>query len=145
VAKYTFRFQSILAVKEMLEKKIQEEISVINQEIKRWNEQLQIIILEKNKIDKKMSEGTAKVSEYQSMKMYGSHLDQQIEQTKREIENCLKLRELKQKELVEKKKEIKAFETIKENDFQNYLIEERKSELKVLNEVALRNYTGEQS
>jgi len=143
MAKYIFKFQSILAVKEMLEKKTQEEISIINHEIEQWKKQLQTIEEEKNRIANKMSEGTAKVSEYQSMKMYGSHIEHQIELIRREIENCLKRREQKQKELIERKKEIKAFETLKENDFQNYLIDERKSELKMLNEVALRNYTGE--
>jgi flagellar protein FliJ len=145
MAKYKFRFQSILSVKEMLEKKIQEEISVINQEMEQLKKQLLMVNEEKNRVDKKMSEGTSKVSDYQSMKMYESHLEHQIELTEKEIESCLKRREQKQKELIEKKKEIKAFETLKENDYQNYLIEERKSELKVLNEVALRNYSGDQS
>ena len=145
MAKYQFRFQSILSVKEMLEKKIQEEISIINLEIEKWKKQLLVISEEKNRIAKIISEGNSKVSDYQSMKMYGSHLEQQSDIAQKEIDNCLKRREQKQKELIEKKKEIKAFETLKENDYQNYLIEERKSELKVLNEVALRNYTGEQS
>lgn len=143
MAKYKFKFQSILTVKEMLEKKTQEEISVINMEIEQLKKQLQLIREEKIKNESKMNSGSAKVSEYQSMKMYNSHLENQITQTEKEIDNCIKRREEKQKELIERKKEIKSLETLKENDYQNFLIEEGRNELKALNEVALRNYTGE--
>lgn len=145
MAKYKFRFQSILSVKEIMEKKIQEEISVINMEIEDWKKKLFVLNEEKEKIIKKVSEGSAKVSEYQSMKMYVLQIENQIDHTNKEIANCIKRREQKQKELVEKKKEIKSFETLKENDYQNYLTEERKNELKMLNEVALRNFSGDPS
>ncbi len=145
MAKYKFRFQSILSVKEIMEKKIQEEISVINMEIENWKKKLLVLSEEKAKVINKISEGSAKVSEYQSMKMYVSHIENKIDQANKEIANCIKRRELKQKELIEKKKEIKSFETLKENDYQNYLTEERKNELKMLNEVALRNFNGEPS
>ena len=145
MAKYQFRFASILKVKETLEKKIQEEISVINMKIEQLNKQQLKINEERLKAIAQMNKVSVKVSDYQSMKMYNSHLEQQIELIKKEIENLLGKREAKQKELIEKKKEIKAFETLKENDYKNYLIEERRSELKVLNEVAIRNFNGEQS
>ena len=92
-----------------------------------------------------MLEKSTIVSNFQSMKMYGSHLQQQMEAVEIKIEVSSKKRDEKQKELVERKKEIKSMEIIKENDYLNFLSEERKNELKALNEVALRNFNGEQS
>jgi flagellar biosynthesis chaperone FliJ len=43
-------------------------------------------------------------------------------------------------ELVEKKKERKVFETLKDSQLQEYLIDERRNELKELNEIAIRNF-----
>lgn len=129
----------------MLEKKIQEEISRINKEIDDLRFELKHQANEKKRVAIQMTERSTKVADFQSMKMYGAHLQQQIESLERKIEMCLKKRDEKQKELVERKKEIKSFEIIKENDYQNFLIEERNNELKALNEVALRNFNGEQS
>lgn len=145
MAKYKFKFQSIMNVKEMLEKKIQEEISRINKEIDDLSFELKHLTNEKKRVAIQMLEKSTIVSDFQSMKMYSSHLQQQMEAVERKIEVCSKKRDEKQKELVERKKEIKSLEIIKENDYLNYLSEERKNELKALNEVALRNFNGEQS
>jgi len=145
MAKYMFKFQSIKNVKEMLEKKIQEEISRINKQIENFRFELKHLTNEKKRVSIQTTEKSTIVSDYQSMKMYSSHLQQQMEAIERKIEVSLKKREEKQKELVERKKEIKSLEIIKENDYLNFLSEERKNELKALNEVALRNFNGEQS
>ncbi len=145
MAKYKFKFQSIMNVKGMLEKKIQEEISRINKEIEDLSFELKHITNEKKRVTIQMLEKSTIVSNFQSMKMYGSHLQQQMEAVEIKIEVSSKKRDEKQKELVERKKEIKSMEIIKENDYLNFLSEERKNELKALNEVALRNFNGEQS
>lgn len=145
MAKYKFKFESIMKVKEMLEKKIQEEISRINKEIDDLRFDMKHLINENKRVSLQMTEKSIKVADFQSVKMYSAHLLQQIEILERKIETCLKRREEKQKELIERKKEIKAFEIIKESDYQNFLVEERKTELKALNEVALRNFNGNES
>jgi flagellar protein FliJ len=143
MGKYKFKFQSVMNVKEIMEKKIQEEISRINKAIDDLRKELTLVQKERIRASKEMIKRRAKVSDYQSMKMYDSHLESEIISIEKKIAACIKMRELKQKELIEKKKEIKAFETLKDNDYQNYLIDERRSELKVLNEIAIRNYNGE--
>jgi len=145
MAKYKFKFESVMKVKEMLEKKIQEEISRINKEIDDSRFEMKHLLNENKRVSLQMTGKLVKIADFQSMKMYSTHLLQQIELIERKIENCLKKREVKQKELVERKKEIKSLEIIKESDYQNYLVEERKIELKALNEVALRNYNGTES
>lgn len=145
MAKYKFKFESIMKVKLILEKKIQEEISRINKEIDDLRFEMKHLANEKKRVSLQMTEKSIKVADFQSMKMYNAHLQQQVEILERKIESSLRRREERQKELVEKKKEIKALEIIKENDYQNFLLDERNSELKALNEVALRNFNGNES
>lgn len=143
MSKYKFKFQSVVNVKEIMEKKIHEEISWINKEIEDLKKELTMTQDERYRVSNEMTKRVAKVSDYQSMKMYDSHLELEIMRIEKKITMCIKKREIKQRELVEKKKEIKAFETLKENDYRNFMVEERRSELKVLNEIAIRNYKGE--
>lgn len=143
MAKYKFKFDSILRIKEILEKKTKEEISIINLEIENLKKQKELIINERNKVLAKMTEQMLKVSDYQSMKMYDNHLEQELIHIENKIINAYKELEKKQKELVERKKEVKSFEILKENDKENFMIEERRSELKTLNEIAIRNFDGE--
>lgn len=143
MAKYVFKFEPILRIKEVLEKKIKEEISKINLEIDDLKKQKEFVIQERKKLIEKMTEQMLKVSDYQSIKMYENHLEKELVTIENKINDANKRLEIKQKELIEKKKEIKSFEVLKENDKENFMIEDRRSELKTLNEIALRNFDGE--
>jgi len=142
--KFNYRFTALLNAKEILEKKIKEEISIINKEIDNLKWQLKIITEERLKIQREMIEQPLKVSEFRSAKMYDSHLEKQTLSIKRKIEMLKMNKEQKQIELVEKKKEVRSFEILKENQLEAFLLEERKQELKDLNEIAIRNYSGNQ-
>ena len=143
MSKYKFKFQSIANVKEILEKKILREISIINKEIINRKNERDIFIEERKKVLKDILKHKLKTSDYQSIKKYDEQLRKEIVHIEKEIESCLKRKELKQKELLVKKKEIKAFEILKENDYSNFLIEERKTELKMLNDIAIVNYNSD--
>ena len=142
--KFNYRFTALLNAKEILEKKIKEEISIINKEIDNLKWQLKIIAEERLKIQREMIEQPLKVSEFRSAKMYDSHLEKQTLSINRKIEMLKMNKEQKQIELVEKKKEVRSFEILKENQLEDFLLEERKQELKDLNEIAIRNYSGNQ-
>lgn len=143
MAKYKFKFEPILKVKEILEKRTKEEISRIYLEIDELKTQKENIIQERKKILNQMTENLSKVSDYQSMKMYDAHLEEEIIFIENKISDCYKRLERKQRELIDRKKEVKAFETLKENNEANFLVEERREELKTLNEIALRNFDGD--
>jgi flagellar FliJ protein len=144
MAKFNYRFATLLNAKEILEKKIKEEISIINREIENLKWQLKIIFEERSKTQKEMIEKPLKVSEFQSAKMYDSHLEKQTHIIERKIEMLKMNKEQKQIELIEKKKEVRSFEILRENQLESFLLEERKQELKDLNEIAIRNYNGSQ-
>lgn len=141
MSKFNYRFASILNAKEILEKKIKEDISLINREISSLKSHLEIVLEERIKTQREMIERSLRVSEFQSAKMYDSLLDKQIHLIERKIEQLRAKKEEKQIELIEKKKEVKAFEILKENQFESFTIDERRQELKDLNDIAIRNYS----
>ncbi len=145
MAKYSFRFQSVMRVKEIFEKRIQEEISRINAEISAREQKQKTILEEKRIVNKIMTEQNLKVSDYQSMKMYDTHLDNEIIALEREIVNLNRLRDEKQHQLIERKKEVKSFQILKDHDQEKFLLDERQNELKVLNEIAIRNHSRDYS
>jgi len=143
MSKFKFRFESVLNVKDILEKKIQEEIFLIEKEIQEYKDKRQIVIDEREKTRRDMTSISLKASNYQSSKIYDSNLEKVIQSLERKIVQLYEKKKEKMNELVERKKEHKIFEMLKENDNQNFQIEERRSELKELNEIAIRNYQGE--
>lgn len=144
MSKFNYRFTTLLNAKEILEKKIKEEISIINREIDNLKRQLKIIFEERLKTQSEMIEQPLKVSEFRSAKMYDSLLEKQTLFIERKIEMLKMNKEQKQIELIEKKKEVRSFEILRENQLESFLLEERKQELKDLNEIAIRNYNGNQ-
>lgn len=142
--KFKFKFQAVKKVKEIFEKKVEEEISRINQQIIEHRDQMSKVSDERKRLKETMVKQLRKVVDYQSMKSYDVQLEKEIAFILKKINLLIKKREEKQNELLERKKEVKAFEKLKENAYENYLIEDRKDELKVLNEVAVRNHKGNQ-
>jgi flagellar protein FliJ len=143
MSKFKFRFESVLNVKDILEKKIQEEIFLIEREIQEYKDKRQIVINEREKTRRDMTSISLKASNYQSSKIYDSNLEKVIQSLERKIVQLYEKKKEKMNELVERKREHKIFEMLKENDNQNFQIEERRNELKELNEIAIRNYHGE--
>jgi len=142
MAKFNYRFASLLNAKEIFEKKIKEDISLINREISNLKAKLEIVAEERKKTQREMTERSLKVSEFQSAKMYDALLEKQIQMIEKKIEQLKMKKEEKQLELIEKKKEVRAFEILRENQLEDFTIDERRKELIELNEIAIRNYSG---
>ena len=141
MGKFKFKFESLLQVKEILEKRLQEEISAIDREIEEYRYQLFIVINERNDIESKMIDHAMKVGEFQSTKMYDSLLEKKVLSIQKTIGNLQRKKEVKKTELIEKRKELKVFETLKENQREAFFIEEGRAEMKELNDIAVRNYS----
>jgi len=142
MAKFNYKFESVLNVKIIMEKKIQEEISLIEKEIKEFNNKRQIVIEERNRARLSMKGIQCRVSEYLSVKIFDTNLSKVIKSIEKKIEDLYESKMIKQKELIEKKKERKVFETLKDSQLQEYLLDERRNDLKELNEIAIRNFNG---
>lgn len=142
MAKFKYKFESVLNVKIIMEKKIQEEISLIEKEIKEFNHKKQIVIGERNLARQLMKESNFRVSEYLSTRIFDANLCKVVKTIEKKIESLNENKMIKQNELIEKKKERKVFETLKDSQLQEYLLDERRDELKELNEIAIRNFNG---
>ena len=142
MAKFRYKFESVLNVKIIMGKKIQEEISLIEKEIKEYTHKRQIVIEERNRTRQSLKEIHCRVSEYIGFKMFDVNLSKVIKTIENKIEALNERKKSKQMELVENKKERKVFETLKDSQIQEYLIDERRNELKELNEIAIRNFNG---
>ncbi len=145
MGKFNYRFDSIIRVKEILEKRIQEEIALIDKEIKDLRYQNSLIVEERGKNQRNMLSRPLKAAEFQSAKLYDSLLEKQIIEIQKKIELNLLKRQDKYRELVERKKEQKVFETHKENQHIEYIVDEYRRELKDINEIGIRNYIGSQN
>ena len=145
MAKFKFKFDSIIRVKEILQKRIQEEIASIDKEINNLRHQLSVVNEERKKNLHSMLARPLKAAEFQSAKVYDSILEKQIIAIQKKIDLCIVKRNEKNLELVEKKKEQKVFETLKENKQAEYDIDERRMELKEINEIGIRKYSGNQN
>jgi flagellar protein FliJ len=145
MAKFQFRFEQILKVKEIQKKKIQQEISVIENEIQALKNNMLFVMDEREKVRKSLSESSSRVADYQSAKMYEKQLGIIIQNLEHKINELELKKEMKTMELIERKKEAKVFETLKEKALADFNEEEKVIELKELNEIALRNYAGGES
>jgi len=142
MAKFKYKFDSVLNVKIIMEKKIQQELSLIEKEIKEFNHKRKIVIEERDRARQSMKDGKCKISEYISTKIFDTNLCKVIKSIEKKIEDLDETKMKKRSELIEKKKEKKVFETLKDSQYQEYLLEERRNELKELNEIAIRNFNG---
>lgn len=144
MAAFKFRFESIHAIKERLEKKVQKELAVIDLDLANKREK----ILELNKIlkeqkQKKLDRKTKKISEYHFDEKYESYLEEQINLTQKYIAAKKNERNKKLKELVQKAKETKTFEKLRENHLENFIKDQEKKEQKEMDEVAVNEFLRE--
>ncbi len=143
MSNFKFKFQLVKRVKEIFEQKVEEEISRLNKQIAEFKVHLKKVIDERRQLAEAMIKQPSRVADYQSMRFYGIQLEKEILFIQKKIDAVSKKREEKQKELLEKKKEVKAFEILKEHAYETFLIDDRRNELKILNEIAIRNHKGD--
>jgi len=96
---FKFKFESIIGVKEIQEKRLQEAISAIDIEIEGLRYQLFVVIEERNIVNARMIDHAMKVAEYQSAKIYDSMLDNKAVSIEKMIIGLQRKKEIKKNEL----------------------------------------------
>lgn len=140
MAKFKFKFESVSRIKEVFEKKIQKEIYVIEKEISDLKNQQFMIESERKELMKEMGMKSHNAHEYKNLKNYDLNLKVRIEAIEKIIEQANEKKKKKMDELIEKKKEIKTLEILKEHQQEQFLIESNRAELKDINEIAINNF-----
>lgn len=145
MAKFVFRFQSMLNVKEKLQEQKEAEfgkaIQSLEYEKKKYDEidlnrQNSILAL-KERINTKIS--PKEVSEYNS---YINKLKNDLSMQKKVIVKAENLVELKRLELQNAIMETKKYEKLKEKDYELYMEEQKIKENQALDEVVTYRYTN---
>ncbi len=138
--KFVFEFDSVIRIKEVLEKKVMKEISLIDKEIVQSVQKQKSLVEKKSELHRNINSGSIKVYEYRSAKSHIKILEKEVINYEKKIEELKNRKEQKRIELVQKKKELKIFETLKENKKEEFLFDYNREELKQLNELAINNF-----
>ncbi|MEJ5350768.1 MAG: flagellar export protein FliJ [Melioribacteraceae bacterium] len=145
MSKFVYKYESILRIKEVLEKKILKEISEIEKEIERLETEKKKLITKRKVLGDKINSGKIKAIDYKSAKSLCKTLEKDISNLSRRIEDWKTKRQLKLDELLERKKEKKILEALKEKQYEEFLFESNREELKQLNEIAINNFNRKES
>ncbi|MDQ7817307.1 MAG: flagellar FliJ family protein [Melioribacteraceae bacterium] len=140
MSKFIFKFDSIIRVKEVLEKKVLKEISLIEKEIENAHFKKNSLINKKRALFDSITSGHIKVFEFKSAKIHIKSIEKDIHNIEKKIKELENRKEQKKGELIQRKKELKIFETLKENKLEEFIFENSKEDLKIMNEIAINNF-----
>ncbi|HPI36419.1 MAG TPA: flagellar export protein FliJ [Ignavibacteriaceae bacterium] len=142
MAKFKFKFDSVNKVKQNLEKKVKRELAIVNMEINNISLEIEQLYKEKEKVRQgAFNNSRIRANELQAQLNYENFVDELIKSKKekkaeKEIEKGKII-----EELAMKKKEVKIFDSLKDKHYQNYLVEENKAELSLLDDIASKRLT----
>ena len=145
MAKFVFRMQSYLGVKEQIEEQKKNEYG---QALKRLEDERQkkyVLELEKTEMIRLFQTSLERAIKPIDIKRYNNRLNLLkiwIDEQEKRIETAAKYAEEKRLQLVEAMKERKALETVKERNFEEYLKEEQREEQRVVDGIVSYQYGG---
>ncbi|HOI28427.1 MAG TPA: flagellar FliJ family protein [Melioribacteraceae bacterium] len=140
MSKFIFKFDQIIRIKVVLEKKILKEISLIDREIENSINKKKSFIDKKKNLYETITSGQIRIYEFKSASAHIKTIEKEISNIDKKIMELEHRKEQKQSELIQKKKELKTFETLKENKMEEFLFDSSREELKQMNEIAISNF-----
>lgn len=140
MAKFIYKFDSIIRIKEVLEKKVLKEISLLEKEIEYTNMKITALIEHKSELHNKINAGLIKAYEYKSGKAHFKSIEREIYNLEKKSGELKQRKQNKLNELIQRKKEKKIFETLKEKKLEEFNIDYNRAEMKDLNEIAISNF-----
>lgn len=141
--KFKFRLESVKKVKEAFEKKAQKELAQIDSFIKKHELLKNQLIEEVNTLRNSGYRDRVRACDLQFIGGYGNVLRNQIEFEDHELSELSRQRETKVKEVIIKTKEKKMLAQLEETHREKFERELFKNELKLFDEIAVRNFARE--
>lgn len=139
MAKFKFKLQSFLGVKQKIEDQKKNEygkaLNVLKQEEQKKIELLNQHSNTLNEMRNKISKGI-KPTQLQQYNNFIAYTLEQIQLQETVIQKAKAMAENKRQELVDAMKSRKMLETLKDHEYEDYLKEEKKAEQKILDEIA---------
>ncbi|PJA95548.1 MAG: hypothetical protein CO129_11190 [Ignavibacteriales bacterium CG_4_9_14_3_um_filter_34_10] len=138
MGKFNFKFETIARIKETLKKKIQRDIALVDSKILKIIDNINSLKSGFEKEKKYYFGKHSKVNEIQSLERHEIFVKKKIIFFENEIKKLKGIRIQKIDELVSLSKGEKILETLKEKHLEKFNYEERKTEGKLFDELALR-------
>lgn len=143
MAKFIFKLQSFLSVKEKIEEQKKNDygkaLNQLEQEKHKKQELLTTQSSTISQLKQKINEGT-KPSEIKQYNHFIAYVENEIIKQQEVIIKAQKLVEKKREELVNAMKDRKMLEILKENEYIEYIKEEKKAEQKFIDELVSFKY-----
>lgn len=141
MAKFNYKFESVKNVKIALEKKTQKELTLIEMEMVKREDEIKELVEEKTSHKKEMmSRKTMKVAELKFYADFEKVIDEKIEAKKSEIKKLEVERNKKFEELTEKTRETKMFEKLEEKHKLEFKREQDKLEQIEIDDIATKKF-----
>jgi len=140
---FNFKFKSVQNVKKNLEKKAQRELAFIENQIESLKSSKEET-LQDLKDHRLGSKQTVKLSEIKFLKGYALCLEEKITRFDKSIREMETKKEKKISELLQKSKEHKIFDKIEEKHLQRFNFDLNKTEMKKVDEIAVRKFVNSQ-
>ncbi len=141
--KFSYKFESILQIKESLVKKAQKEVALAEKRIFETKQKKEGVSREMDEIRFSLKSGSVRAIDLQFRESRILHLKKEIEKIDLEIKRLEMIKKQRLEELSQKSKESKIFEKLKEVHKENYLEEEKRLEMITLDEVAIQKQKRE--
>ncbi len=143
MAKFNYKFDTIKKVKQIVEKKVQKEVAVIELEIEKRRNEIKELELEKLKtVGELKNRKSLKISEIQFVNNFEKLIEEKISNIKNEILGLEKSRQKKMEELTQKAKETKMFEKLEEQHLKQFIIEQNRLEQIEIDDIATKKTKG---
>ena len=143
MAKFNYKFDTIKKVKQIVEKKVQKEVAVIELEIEKRRNEIKELELEKLKtVGELKNRKSLKISEIQFVNNFEKLIEEKISNIKNENLGLEKSRQKKMEELTQKAKETKMFEKLEEQHLKQFIIEQNRLEQIEIDDIATKKTKG---
>lgn len=144
MAKFKFKLQSFLGVKEKIEDQKKNEygkaLNILKQEEDKKNMLLKQHLDTLNEMRNKIATGINPM-QLQQYNNFISYILDEIDRQEIVIEKARNMAEKKRQELVEAMKNRKMLETLKEHKYEEYMKEEKKADQKIIDEIVSFKYS----
>ena len=138
MAKFLFKMDSLLRLRDSIEEQKKNEFGRAVAELERHREKLNELMLEKERVVGEFHEALKNRIDSKKSDRYNKYirlLDKRIDDQHVVVEKCEIIEEECRLELIEATKEKKKLEKLREKQFQLYLIEEKREEQKITDEL----------
>jgi flagellar FliJ protein len=144
MGKFNYKYEMIKNVKKILEKQAQKNLAEIDLKIKSAMDKLAGLRIERaDFIEAKDQPGRTKIFEVQMREDFLIQLDEKIAAVENEIIELQEKRKEMFRELEEKTKEKKVFETLEEKHLNEFIKDENKLEQLEIDDIATKRFIRE--